>query len=255
MIKATLNVQVVPWPANQPVPGGAKLVLLPARPDEDGQEQACTNCGGTGAMPRHGDPCRRCNGTGRGHFVTALRWDAPEVEQLREVLVHVPASRRQTTIRVVESGGGHTNTGHAAIVAGLHGEPLPAVYGRPLCGEDHAVFYVHAAMIVQYRQHRGVGSGSVWLVAVGPDYSVQQVELWRFSDGEDVIEIVNRPDTSLEFPVAAVEAARRKARCYHCRSAFYAAGKGACGPNGALRGAGAAFGGMPSPFKGPGIGY
>lgn len=247
-----LNLQVVPF-AGEP-PAGAKLVLLPA---EEGDETECQNCGGTGNLAK-GDACRKCRGTGRGRFVQALRWDIGDadkdaVEQLLSTLR--VGTRRQLTIRVEERGGGWTNTGDATIVAGLRGEKLPAVYGIPKCGAAHAVFYVHAALIVRYSHHRGVGSGSVSLLGIGKDHQVEQVTLWHFSDGEP-IEIVDRPETSIEFPVDAVAAAHRKARDYHCRSAFYAAATtGASGPSGALRGAGAAWGGLPSPFKGPGIGY
>lgn len=80
--------------------------------------------------------------------------------------------------------------------------------------------------------------------------------IWRFRDGEEAIEILDaKRAAQIDFPAAAVAAARAKARHYHCRDAHYAAAGGANGPGGALRGAGAACGGWPSPEKGPGIGY
>lgn len=257
----TLNLQIVPF--NAPLPAGAKLVLLPAREQDLVEPQTCPRCDGTGKLPKFGDDCHACRGTGKGRFVQALRWDDPTEEELRALwpTLEVRKQRVQFTVRIEEQGGGSTNTGSADIVCGLNGEKLPAVYGRALCNKAHATFYVHAAMVVHYSQHRGDGQGSVDLITLsGPEWGEhwkpRVTTLWRFADGEDDIEIVDSESAKgLVFPEEAVEAARRKSRDYHCRSAFYCAEKGASGPSGALTGAGAAFGGQPSPFKGPGIGY
>jgi hypothetical protein len=190
-----------------------------------------------------------------------MRWraDSDEVAELERVRdwarQHQP-TRWDTTVQLCEVGGGLTNTGGAQIVAGLDGQPLPSVWGRATMDGPHAVFWVHAALVVSYGHHRGDGSGTVSLVGVdrAQPYHLGVVRqlLWEWTDGEDPVQVA---DTDLRFPVAAVAAARDKARTYHCRSAYYAAGRYAAGPSGALRGAGAAFGGLPSPLKGPGIGY
>ncbi len=245
-----LNLQIIPFRGAPP--DGAQLVLRPTSADDaEGDAENCPRCAGTGKLPRYGDQCPLCGGTGKGKFVPCLRWDITDApaEQIEALLATLPpGTRRQNTIQLAEEGGGLTNTGHATIVAGLDGKPLPAVFGRAACGADHAVFYVHAALVVSYHQHRGMGAGSVSLIAI-TEHKIEQTLLWRFQDGTEEIDVVDRPNTSLEFPVAAVAAAREKARCYHCRSAHYAAGRYASGPSGALRGAGAAFGGLPSPLK------
>lgn len=261
----TTNLQIVPFTGD--APAGAKVVMLPAREGDNIEPQPCPRCEGTGKLPRFGDSCRACGGTGKGKFVRALRWDF-DGERDRETISALVrgavarSARHQFTIQLAETGGGLTNTGRATIVAGLNGEKLPAVYGVPKCGEPHAVFYVHAALVIHYCQHRGVGSGTVELIALtgrewGHGYRPQITTVWRFADGDEGIEVVDEQTASgLVFPAEAVEAARHKAQAYHCRSAYYAAAGGACGPSGALTGAGAACGGLPSPAKsGGGIGY
>lgn len=116
----------------------------------------------------------------------------------------------------------------------------------------HAIFFVFEALVVDYTHHRGVGSGRVTHVRVGPRLAEEHVVLFRYSD---VDAITVETETPIAFPSEALAAARRKACCYHCRSAHYALGRSAQGSSGALRGAGAAWGGLPSPLKGPGLGY
>jgi hypothetical protein len=261
-ITMQLNIQIVPFPATASRPSWTKLVQLPAR-EGQGEEQACQLCEGTGKYGRHVESCRKCNGTGKAQFVLALRAEPQSKEQIEELttlLDSIPQnSRVQRTVKLEETGGGLTNTGHATIICGLQGEPLVGFGGQSRCGAVHAMFYVHAALVVQYSQHRGEGSGTVELVGIDRtlNLEIERVPLWRFTDSEEEgIEILS-PERAqaFEFPTAAVDAARKKARCYHCRSAFYVAEGGSHGPSGALRGAGAASGGMPSPLKGPGIGY
>jgi hypothetical protein len=278
MYTPPLNLQIVPfdgvWPLADPPPRDLRLWVVPARDDQEGQVQPCPVCGGTGRLPR-GEECRKCGGAGRARFVQCLRWtvrekDRPVAAALLDALA-AQQPRVQVTVELHEQGGGSTNTGWAQIVSGLRGEPLPAVYGRAICNGAHAVFYVHAALVVEYSHHRGRGRGTVTLVGVDRSaphrLGVEVVPLWAFTDecdaaGFEVLapEYLGRnaasdSDTLLVPPEAAIAAAREKAHIYHCRSAVYAASGGAHGPSGALRGAGAAYGGLPSPFKGPGIGY
>jgi hypothetical protein len=258
-----LNVQVIPYPVEADGMSWAQMVQLPAR-EGQGETLPCQNCAGSGTYGQHTEPCRKCGGTGRAKFVLALRAEPQNDEHVAELaalLDALPAETRvQRTVRLCESGGGYTNTGHATIVCGLQGEPLVGFGGRARCDSAHAYFYVHAALVVSYGHHRGMGSGSVWLVGIDRTVrhrlGVEQVHLWRFDDGCQAIEVVT-PERArdFEFPTDAVAAAQQKARCYHCRSAFFVAAGGASGPSGALTGAGAASGGLPSPLKGPGIGY
>ena len=256
-----LCVQICPAPEDL----NCTIVQRPSTNPED--RMPCARCQGTGRVKER--PCKKCDGTGEGLFIWCARlYPKPsEYEEVREYLKKLgPDYRIDVTIGLSEVGGGHTNTGHATIVCGLKGEKLPSVHGYPKCGEAHAIFWVHAALVIEYSHHRGVGEGKVKLVAVDRrvpfNVGIEEVPLWSFDDRE--IRVLNpkylrhnyENDTlDLHFPEEAVEAAKNKARDYHCRSAYYADGYKAQGPSGALRGAGAAFGGLPSPLKGPGIGY
>lgn len=256
-----INVQVILAPGAEP-PAWGRVVLLPARREQDSIEAPCDNCVGTGALPR-GSRCDKCAGTGAGRWIRAVRVEiGPQATELRaEVrayLDRVRGSRYQVTVPLTESGGGRTNTGSATIVAGMHGERLRGYGGKAKCGAIHVYFYTFRGLEIVYSQHRGNGDGSVTLHEAGrEDLVCRSSQLYEWTDVDRVIseirEIATRP--GIEFPAEAAEAAMEKARCYHCRSAFYVAAGGAQGPSGALRGAGAAFGGLPSPQKGPGIGY
>jgi hypothetical protein len=203
-----LNIQIVPAPDD--IPEWASLVQLPAR-------------------------------EGQGEFVRALRADVPPsmYDRVTAWLDALPHAQRcvQRTIRLTEHGTGLSNTGHATIVAGLNGEPLPSVYGIPKMRAAHAVFYVRAALVITYRHHRGVGHGEVALVTVDRaarhNIGIEQTPLYRFHDGDDAVEVVAQRD--IPFPAAAVAAAREKARDYHCRSAYYALGRHASGASGPRR--------------------
>jgi hypothetical protein len=231
------------------------------RPDPDGPQMTCWVCGGTGSLPRRGSECRTCGGAGRLGAVRAWRWrgEAPPPDNILGYWRSVPRDQRQATLVLTEHGGGFTNTGHAVVVAGMHGERLQSVAGRATMHGPHAVFYPFTALIVTVSHHRGAGQGQVSHLAISQtDATVTRHQLWRFewcASRRDHIEPIELRPTPLAFPVAAAQAAISKSLTYHCRSAFYAAGIYAAGPSGALRGAGAAAGGLPSPMKGPGIGY
>lgn len=252
-----LNIQIIPAPDTEL----GRMVQLPAR-DGQGEEMECLHCGGAGQVYR-AETCRKCGGAGRRQFVIARRIsvDSANMADVSALLDGLGREtyRWQNTVELAERGTGGTNAGHACIICGLKGEPLPAVHTNWRCGRDNATFYVHAAMVVEYGHNRGNGRGNVSLVGVDGAsrhrLGVEHVTLWRFFDQSDEPEIVT-PDraASLSFPAAAVAAARAKAKTYHARGAHYAA-DAAPAQSGALTGAGAAFGGMPSPMKGPGIGY
>lgn len=262
-----LNLQFIPAPAVCPT--GAKIWQLN---DPSGELGECESCGGTGRMPK-GDEHRKCGGTGRVRAVRAMRMNVPS-DRIDEVsawldqawadcTVRAIRPRVQVTVELHETGGGFTNTGSSNVICGLNGEPLPSVYGIPKCNEAHAVYYVHGAMQVVYSHARGHGGGQVNLIGIDREarhnLGIYHRPLWRFAD--DVLrtrsfELASPVvPTDLVFPFDAVQAAMAKARTYHCRSAFYSAGEFASGSSGARVGAGAAFGGDPSPFKGPGAGY
>ena len=253
-----MNLQITPAPRD--LPEWATIVQRLAYPDQAGETGPCKVCD-EGRLPR-GETCRACGGDREASWVHMARLDVTEarIEEACAFLdnLEYEAHRWQVTIPLVEYGGGMTNTGRAVVVCGITGERLRSYGGRAKCNEAHAYFYPHAALEVRYSHSRGDGNGTVTLVGVDNQarhrLGVDEVALWRFDDHGE-IEVLDRHRASfITYPKAAVEAAKAKARDYHCRSAYYAIG-GAGGPSGALRGAGAAFGGQPSPFKGPGRGY
>jgi len=258
-----INIQIVPFSAE--TPSWAKKVWLRAKSNqkENAVTHMCHVCEGRGKLIH--EVCRKCNGKGEASFVEALRADISTddrdvLQEVASLISTLSEVHIQRTIRLTEHGGGLTNRGSAHIVCGLKGEPLLAIAGRPKCNRDHAIFYAHAAMCVEYHHHRGVGSGEVKFIGIDREIDhnlgLSEKLLWTFSDEQYGFEDhrKNGEYRSLQIPIAAIEAAKQKSKCYHCRSTFYAV-NGAQGVNGALTGAGAAFGGMPSPLKGPGIGY
>ena len=120
-----------------------------------------------------------------------------------------------------EEGGGWSNTGSATIVAGPNGERLKPVYVRRaghLAGGDHALLIVRKGYhVVKASHHRRDFTIKVYrIVDIDLEDKVAQVEcLCEFSMGE----WDNDPPPMLE---EAIEAARAKATCYHCRSPHYA---------------------------------
>lgn len=256
-----LSLQIIPAPpADFPPPAGIAptYAIRPPREGQEITEAVCPVCAGQKSLPR-GDRCRRCEGSGNvsGVLVMRLTTPTPLPDALRQWLLETRARGHKidATIPLAESGGGSTNTGRARIICGLNGEPLTSFGGSRTCNGEHARFFIKAALIVRYSHHRGDGDGTVELVALSDDcMSIRQTELYKFTDHTEP-ELLARENAGIAFPVEAVRAAKQKSRDYHCRSAYYAAGPAANGPSGALTGAGAAFGGYPSPLKGPGIGY
>lgn len=233
------------------------------RPDADGELVSCWVCKGAGRLAR-GDECRLCGGKGQVGAVPAWRWvgKEPVPEEALRFWRTVPMRERQATMRLAEMGGGWTNRGEAKVICGLHGEKLISFGGRARCNDEHAIFWPKVAMQVNVAHRRGDGFGSVELLSVDQVLATVEVTcLWSFKyDDDGWVGEVARTDGGaahkrLEFPDAAVRAAVGKSLTYHCRSAVWADGRYARGPSGALRGAGAAWGGMPSPLKGPGLGY
>lgn len=265
---ATLCIQICPSPIDSLEAPFHKFGYITQRPDNDAEEVECIACEGTGKLFRD-ETCGKCSGKGKLKAITALRL-FPDEKDLKKLTVDLLESLDNTyrvdrTIRLAESGGGLTNTGRANVVCGLHGEPLPSVWGRSRSNGTHAVFWVHAGMLISFAHRRGNGSGTVTFYGIdrtAPQWvGIHCVELWEFSisasDGlYDIRDVKASTMPTLKFPTDAVMAAWEKSCDYHCRSAYYvASGYAAHGPSGALRGAGAAFGGLPSPVKGPGIGY
>ena len=119
-----------------------------------------------------------------------------------------------------ENGGGLSNTGHVQIITGMYGERLKPLYIRrsgSLACENHALLMIKRGYyIVKASHHREDFHISIYEVA---EIDVHNNEVYceevnSFSNGE----WDNELSPYLE---EAVDAAKRKATTYHCRSARY----------------------------------
>jgi len=117
-----------------------------------------------------------------------------------------------------ECGGGYTNTGEATIIAGKDGQPKKAVYIRgrgELANSFHALIILEVGdYIIEANHHR-------------EDFVIEIYKILDFEEETAVVEQVNyfemgEWDTELPaFLEAAVQAAMKKATCYHCRGPHY----------------------------------
>lgn len=115
-----------------------------------------------------------------------------------------------------EQGGGASNTGRATIIAGPAGEALaPHWIGQRAHG-PHAAFRPRAGLfLVQFRYARTEGDTALIERITALDGAEATTELVaRLQQGEWEPELPS-------CLTAAVEAARRKSQCYHCRHAHY----------------------------------
>ena len=119
-----------------------------------------------------------------------------------------------------ESGGGATNTGDATIIANGNGSKKRPVYIRrrgPLACGNHALFVVKPGdVVVEANHHRKDFEIRVWCIGQILEEEVRLNLLYEFSWGEWDTE----PPENLR---PAVEAAMKKATCYHCREPHYIA--------------------------------
>ncbi|WP_374712972.1 hypothetical protein [Symbiobacterium terraclitae] len=118
-----------------------------------------------------------------------------------------------------EHGGGYSNTGGATIIANGRGQPKRPVYirraGQLACAE-HALFVVRPGdHIVEAAHHREDFSVRIQRIESIHGEAAEVVTIAHFDMGE-----WDRPEVAAQFE-AAVEAARAKATCYHCREPHY----------------------------------
>ncbi len=121
-----------------------------------------------------------------------------------------------------ERGGGYTNTGVATIIAGKDGQPKKAVYVR---GRGHLTNAHHALVILE------VGDHIIEANHHREDFEIQIFRITGFEDEErethatvEKINCFSRNEWDSELPAsleAAVEAAKQKASCYHCREPHF----------------------------------
>lgn len=119
-----------------------------------------------------------------------------------------------------EYGGGKTNTGNSQIIANADGSPKKPVYIRrsgTLANSDHALFIITPGdLIIQAYHHRKDFTIRVFRIAgIREDEDTAILEqIFLYDMGEWDIE-------PPEYLLPAIEAAREKATCYHCRSPHY----------------------------------
>jgi len=132
--------------------------------------------------------------------------------------IRVERTRRHHLPALWERGGGGTNTGHAMIIARPDGEPPRATYIRrrgELACDNHALVVVEPGYyVVEADHHR-------------KDFAITLYRIERIEGEVAVCEPVARFDKGEwdnDPPEAlndAIEAAKSKATCYHCREPHF----------------------------------
>lgn len=117
-----------------------------------------------------------------------------------------------------EYGGGKTNTGSAQIIANADGTPKKPVYIRrsgTLANSDHALFIISPGNIIIQAYHHRYDFRIVvlWILDIKDDEAVCKV-IHEFDMGEWDVE-------PPEYLLPAIEAAKEKATCYHCRKPHF----------------------------------
>jgi hypothetical protein len=118
-----------------------------------------------------------------------------------------------------EAGGGFTNTGRAIIIADKHGRPKSPIYvrgGGSLSCAEHALIPIEVGdYVIKAHHHR-------------KDFEIVVYRILNIGEEEAEVEIVMdyrmnewAPQEPSGDIAKAVEAARQKATCYHCRKAHY----------------------------------
>jgi len=117
-----------------------------------------------------------------------------------------------------ESGGGASNTGWARVIANQDGTPKRPLYIRrrgPLSNGQHALFVVREGdVIIEADHHRR-------------DFRVEVARIVKVGEEEATLEPIatfDEGEWDRDLPKeleAAVEAAKEKAVCYHCRDPHF----------------------------------
>ncbi len=125
-----------------------------------------------------------------------------------------------------ESGGGLTNTGEATIITNKAGQAKEAIYIRRrglLANDRHALVILEVGdYIIEANHHRRDFEVKIYKVL---EFEVKKEE--QYEKTYAVIEQVNcfsRGEWDAELPAylePAVQAAKEKATCYHCREPHY----------------------------------
>jgi ribosomal protein S27AE len=168
-------------------------------------ETPCPKCGKTAFAVSHPGPihCPECGDVGLHVFVC---------ERTKK---GYPA--------LWEQGGGYSNSGEAQIIAGPRGEKLKPIYirtkGHRACGQ-------HALFVIQPEYY--IIIAGFWNKQ-NPPYNIavyKIIEITEFqpnpdSSNKQLIAVAQLVNSSQQL-TSAIEAAREKTRCYHCRQPHYA---------------------------------
>ncbi len=115
-----------------------------------------------------------------------------------------------------ENGGGMTNTGHATIVCGADGQKLkPLFIPRGYSNGDHAIFVIEPGkthFARAWRSRGGDGAVVEKVISIDGDDNLEVATVGEYENGDG-----NIPSNFQD----AVDAALKKCRAYHCRSAHY----------------------------------
>ena len=122
-----------------------------------------------------------------------------------------------------ECGGGYTNTGEATIIASPSGGPKKAIYIRsrgPLANERHALIPIEVGdYIIEANHHRRDFVIEIFRIV---DFEIKEEDTYAIVEQEfefSMGEWDKEPPAYLE---AAIQAAKEKATCYHCREPHFA---------------------------------
>jgi len=233
-----VEVTIMPWPEDS-LPGSDVSDTRWIEPMQHGGELTrtqwwCQHCHGTGwhKRPFVCEPCQQCRGSGLVPCDTTLQWVAyrdDSIESLRHFAQQYPYPLHVSVrLRLSEGGGGYTSSGESRIVCGIDGRRLlPSEVGHQ-SNQVHAVFHVpHNAILITYEQSGNKGDGYVMYVSLDANQPLHiglvQKVLWHFNDQG----VLKAYEHNLPYRFRwermrdAVEAAKQKARVYHCRSACY----------------------------------
>lgn len=108
-----------------------------------------------------------------------------------------------------EEGGGYSNKGTAQVIANADGSAKNPIHVRKkghLACAQHGLFIVRPGdYVIRVNRHRD-------------EYEVRIFRIETIENNEAICSIVDEQDEQL---AKAIEAAKKKARCYHCRDLHY----------------------------------
>ena len=126
-----------------------------------------------------------------------------------------------------ECGGEDTSTGEVTIICSKNGEPKAPIYVRnsgKLACDKHALIPVKEGdIVILSKQHRGIFEIKVYKIIgfynEGNNRYATLIKLAEFSQDE-----WDFPEVAEKFS-SAIQEARAKALCYHCRDPHYIVGE------------------------------